>query len=82
MLVSHIGFPVYVTRINMFDALVDSGPPQYEHAEVRRIHRHETLWCTKCETLPNFSHENWAPLLRYLGLSMGRANRVWGQIVT
>ena len=55
MLASDIGFPIYVTCINMLDALLSFSLPLYEHADARRIHRHETL--------PDFRHENGASLL-------------------
>ena len=38
-----IDLPMYVTSINMFEALVSFGSPSYKLADARRINRHETL---------------------------------------
>ena len=65
---SDIGFPVYVTSINVFDAMVSFGLPSYEHADAHHIHRYETLLVSHSApntTSPDFHHENGAPLLLY-----------------
>ena len=51
MSASDIGFPIYVTCINMLDALVSFSLPLYEHDDARRIHRHKTL--PVCHSTPN-----------------------------
>ena len=43
MLPSDIGFLMYVTCINMLDALKGFDSSQYEHVDMRRIHKRETL---------------------------------------
>ena len=66
MSASDIGFPMYATRINVFDALVSFGSPNHEHANACHIHRHETLWRTKREILPDFRRENGTSFCRIL----------------
>ena len=63
MSASDIGFPVYVTCINMLDALVSFNLPLYEHANAFCIHRHETLLV--CHSTPN------AKLYRIFAMKMG-----------
>ena len=64
-----IDLPMYVTSINMFDALVSFGSPQYEHTDACHIHRHETLSmrhsAPNAKLCQNFCRENGAPSLPY-----------------
>ena len=62
---SDIGFPVYVTCINMLDALKGFGLSQYEHVNTRRI---QPCWCAiahQHKTLPDFCCENRVPPFPY-----------------
>ena len=64
-----IGFPFYVTHINMFDALRGSVSSQHEHVGMHHIHRHETLLVRhsilNAKLCQIFCCENKAPPLPY-----------------
>ena len=60
---SDIGFPIYATRINMFDILRGFGSSYHEHVGTHRIHKRETL--------PMRHSASNAKLCRIFALKMG-----------
>ena len=61
--ISDIGFPMYATRINMFDILRGFGSSYHEHVGTSRIHKRETL--LMCHSTSN------AKLYKIFAMKMG-----------